>query len=48
MDDSPTAPGEPGSGARPDVHPDDDGWLGTFHRGPAVFSVFREVATDHR
>jgi hypothetical protein len=47
MDDSPSTPGEPDSAPRPDVHPDDNGWLGTFHRGPAVFSVFREVATDH-
>jgi hypothetical protein len=30
-----------------ELHPDEDGWLGTFHRGPAVFSVFREIATDH-
>ena len=22
-------------------HPDDDGWLGDFRRGPAVFAVFR-------
>ncbi|WP_205328340.1 hypothetical protein [Glycomyces sp. YM15] len=38
---------EPVPAADPDPHPDNDGWLGTFHRGPAVFSVFREVATDH-
>jgi hypothetical protein len=31
----------------PGPHSDDDAWLGDFHRGPAVFSVFHEVATDH-
>ncbi|RRS00720.1 hypothetical protein [Glycomyces terrestris] len=29
---------EPGS------HPDSDGWLGDFRRGPAVFSLYRETA----
>ncbi|SDE30213.1 hypothetical protein [Glycomyces harbinensis] len=24
-----------------ELHSDDDGWLGDFHRGPAVFSVHR-------
>ena len=43
MADSTSAPSEP----EPDPHPDTDGWLGTFHRGPAIFSVFREIATDH-
>lgn len=28
-------------------HPDDDGWLGDFHRDPAVFSVFREMSQQH-
>jgi hypothetical protein len=27
--------------------PDDGGWLGDFHRGPAVFSVFREMSGRH-
>lgn len=27
--------------AEDESHPDDDGWLGDFRRGPAVFSVFR-------
>lgn len=25
----------------PDRDPDTDGWLGDFHRGPAVFALFR-------
>ncbi|WP_112138524.1 hypothetical protein [Glycomyces dulcitolivorans] len=25
-------------------HPDSDGWLGDFRRGPAVFSLYREPA----
>ena len=29
------------------AHPDDDGWLGDFHRDPAVFSVFREMSGRH-
>jgi hypothetical protein len=28
--------------AEPDPDPDNDGWLGDCHRGPAVFSVYRE------
>jgi hypothetical protein len=32
--------------APPQTHPD-DGWLGDFRRGPAVFSVYRETATAH-
>jgi hypothetical protein len=27
--------------AEDEPHPDEDGWLGDFRRGPAVFSVFR-------
>jgi hypothetical protein len=38
---------EPHRAPAPDPRPDDDGWIGTFHREPAVFSVFREIATDH-
>ncbi|MFC3495393.1 hypothetical protein [Glycomyces rhizosphaerae] len=33
--------------AEPEPDPRDDGWLGDFHREPAVFSVFREDATAH-
>ncbi|GAA2320385.1 hypothetical protein GCM10009853_093120 [Glycomyces scopariae] len=30
--------------ASPDVHPDDDGWLGDFRRGPVVFSAYRQTS----
>lgn len=33
--------------ANPEPDPNSDGWLGDFVRGPAVFAVFREVATAH-
>ncbi|MFB9658601.1 hypothetical protein ACFQS3_20390 [Glycomyces mayteni] len=29
------------------VHPDEDGWLGDFARGPAVFAVYRETKGAH-
>jgi hypothetical protein len=32
---------EPARGGRRDRHPDSDGWLGDFRRGPAVFALFR-------
>ncbi|SDE53272.1 hypothetical protein [Glycomyces harbinensis] len=31
----------------PEYDPANDGWLGDFHRGPAVFSVHRETANAH-
>jgi hypothetical protein len=30
-----------------EVHPDNDGWLGDFNRGPAVFAVYREMEGAH-
>ncbi|MEU6858630.1 hypothetical protein AB0B28_07135 [Glycomyces sp. NPDC046736] len=33
--------------AKSDPHPDQDGWLGDFRRGPAVFSVHRELSGAH-
>ncbi|MEU5871902.1 hypothetical protein AB0A73_10115 [Glycomyces sp. NPDC047369] len=30
-----------------ETHPDDDGWLGDFSRGPAVFAVYREMEGAH-